>query len=256
LKIDPGLSAGHRALGSILLGMDWNFLESEEETRKAVETDPGDPIANIVYLQHLAGNGKSDETFTWLNRWLNKGEKDIAEREYNTIYTAILLWAGYFKEALELQRRIISGLPDLRRHHVYLLAAAYAMNDMNSEALAQIEKIKDQHSVQEYAPFQVNYAWTLARCGRRKEAMEKMEEIRTFLIKDNIDPAYYTACVYAGLGDKDKAFEYLNQAYEKHSTLMIGLISDWWLRSLHGDPRFKDLRKKVGFPEVPAGGKL
>jgi TolB-like protein len=251
LKIDPGLSSGHRALGSILLGMDWDFRSAEQETKKAVEIDPGDPIANIVYLQVLAGNGKGDETFACLNRWLNKGEKDIARREYNTSYTSILLWAGYFKEALELQKRIISGLSDLRRHHVFLLAAAYAMNDMNSEALAQIEKIKDQHSVQEYSSFQVNYAWTLARCGQRKEAIEKMEEIRTFLIKDNIDPAYYTACVYAGLGDKDKAFEYLNQAYEKHSTLMTCLISDWWLRSLHGDPRFEDLARKVGFPVIP-----
>ena len=251
LRIDPNLSSAHRALGSILQGMDWDFQRAEEETKKAVEIDPGDPIANIVYLQVLASNGKSEETFTWLNRWLSKGEKDIAKREYNTIYTAILLWAGYYKEALELQRRIISVLPDLRRHHVYLLAAAYAMNEMNSEALAEIEKFKDHPSVQGYAPFQVNYGWTLGRCGRSKEAMEKIEEIRTFLIKDNIDPAYYTGCVYAGLGDKDKAFEYLYQAYEKRSTLMIGLISDWWLRSLHSDPRFEELAKKVGFPVIP-----
>jgi hypothetical protein len=67
----------------------------------------------------------------------------------------------------------------------------------------------------------------------------------------NVDPSYFTACVYAGLGDNDKAFEYLDQAYKNHSTLMIALISDWWLRSLHGDPRFEELVKKIGFPVVP-----
>jgi len=132
-----------------------------------------------------------------------------------------------------------------------LLAAAYAMNDMNSEALAQIEKTKDLHAVQENSLFQVNYAWTLGRCGRREEASEKLEDIRAFLIKKNIDPDYFTACVYAGLDEKEKALEYLNKAYEKHSTLMVNLISDWWLRSLHGDPRFEELAKKVGFPVVP-----
>jgi hypothetical protein len=69
-----------------------------------------------------------------------------------------------------------------------------------------------------------------------------------------ISPFYETACTYAARGDKDKIIGYLNQAYENHSTQMIFLIKDEWLRGLHGDPRFEDLRKKAGFPDVPTGG--
>jgi serine/threonine protein kinase len=251
LKIDSDLSAAHRVLGSIFIGMDWDFLGAEQETRKAVEIDPGDPIANIVYLQILVSNGKSDEAITWLNRWISRGEKDIIKREYPQSYTSLYLWAGYFKEALEVQKRIMDNLHESTPSDFYLLAVAYAMNDMNSEALAQIEKIKDHPSRQENPPFQVNYAWTLGRCGRREEALKKLEDIRASLIKKNIDPAYYTACVFAGLGEKDKALEYLSQAYVNHSTLMTNLISDWWLRSLHGDPQFDELARKVGFPVIP-----
>ena len=197
------------------------------------------------------GNGKSDEAITWLNRWISRGEKDISKRESPAAYTYLFLLAGYFKEALELQNKIINSGLNPGWYEIFLLAAAYAMNDMNSEALAQIEKGKDLHAVQENSLFQVNYAWTLGRLGRREEALEKLEDIRVFLIKKNIDPSYYTACVYAGLGDKDKAFEYLNQAYEKHSTLMVNLISEWWLHSFHGDPRFEELAKKIGFPVIP-----
>jgi TolB-like protein len=251
LKIDPGLSAAHRVLGSIMNAMDWDFLGAEEETKKAIEIDPGDPIANIVYLQILVGNGKSDEAIRLLNRWISKGKKDITKRETPRAYTFLFLLAGYFKEALELQNRLISSGPNPSWYDIFLLAAAYAMNDMNSEALAQIEKNKDLAAVQENSLFQVNYAWTLGRCGRREEAKEKMEEVRAFLVKQNIDPAYYLGCIYAGLGNKDKALEYLNQAYEKHAGLMPNLISDWWLRSLHGDPRFEELAKKIGFPVIP-----
>jgi tetratricopeptide (TPR) repeat protein len=126
---------------------------------------------------------------------------------------------------------------------------------MYSEALSQIDKIKHLPGAQDDVDFRINYAWILAVSGSRQESLEQLEKLKLVLIQRNIDPAYFTACVYAGLGDNDRTFEYLDIAYENHSTLMVNLISDWWLRSLHDDPRFEDLRKKVGFPDVSTAGK-
>jgi serine/threonine protein kinase len=100
------------------------------------------------------------------------------------------------------------------------------------------------------------HALVLASSGRREEALNKLKKLEAVLAESKISPFYETACIYAALGDKDEAFGYLYQAYENHSTQMVFLISDWWLRSLHGDPRFEDLRKKVGFPEISTVGKL
>ena len=61
---------------------------------------------------------------------------------------------------------------------------------------------------------------------------------------------YNVAVIYAGLGEKDEAFDWLNRAYEDRSyTLVEYLTTDARLDSLHSDPRFDELRRRIGLPE-------
>jgi hypothetical protein len=59
---------------------------------------------------------------------------------------------------------------------------------------------------------------------------------------------YVIAEAYADLGDKDRTFEWLNTAYQEHDPLLVALRTDFNFDSLHSDPRFAELVKKVGFP--------
>ena len=59
--------------------------------------------------------------------------------------------------------------------------------------------------------------------------------------------AYMIGEVYAGLGEKDQAFEWLNKAYEERTGQMISIKIDPWIKNLRSDPRYKELLKKVGF---------
>jgi hypothetical protein len=60
---------------------------------------------------------------------------------------------------------------------------------------------------------------------------------------------YNVAVIYAGLGDKDKAFEWLNRAYDARSYLLaVYLNTDARLDNLHEDPRFGVLRSRIGLP--------
>ena len=63
------------------------------------------------------------------------------------------------------------------------------------------------------------------------------------------------ACVHAVLGEKDEAIAILEQTYEKHAGVSINLRTFPWLWSLHGDPRFEELVRKVGFPFIPGAKK-
>jgi len=119
---------------------------------------------------------------------------------------------------------------------------------MYPEALTEIDKTQGLSFWRTNPWWRLNRAWILAVCGRREKALEALEEHKSL----HVDTTYDEACVYAGLGDDDRAFEYLNRAYENHSSHMFKLRSDWCLHSLHGDPRFEGLSKKVGFPEVQA----
>ena len=60
---------------------------------------------------------------------------------------------------------------------------------------------------------------------------------------------YNVAVIYAGLGERDKAFAWLNRAYEDRSYLLVYLTADARLDSLRADPRFDELRRRVGLPE-------
>jgi len=76
--------------------------------------------------------------------------------------------------------------------------------------------------------------------------------LEALLDQRHILPAYFLAAVYEALGDRDMAFEYLYQAFEKRWPFMVFLRSDLWFHSLHDDPRSQDLVKKMGFPDLPA----
>jgi tetratricopeptide (TPR) repeat protein len=60
---------------------------------------------------------------------------------------------------------------------------------------------------------------------------------------------YDIAKLYADLGDKDHAFEWLNTAYQEHGTGLIGLQTDFMFDSLRSDPRYAELVRKIGFPQ-------
>jgi hypothetical protein len=62
---------------------------------------------------------------------------------------------------------------------------------------------------------------------------------------------YNVAVIYAGLGEKDEAFTWLNRAYDDRSyTLVEYLTTDARLDSLRSDPRFDELRRRIGLPAL------
>ena len=252
LELDGNLAQAHATLAIIKLYQEWDFAGAEVENRRALELEPGNEYMWFSYEQILITVGRGDEAMSMYKRYIEQQEIAQSKVLHARFKATHYLWLGRYEEALvEFKNRIMSSTGP----HFVDFAVAYALNGMYSEALAQIDKIKHLPAMQEDILFRLNYAWILAVSGSREESLKELEKLKSLLTQMNIDPTYYTACVYAGLGDKDKAFEYLNQAYQNHSTLMINLISDWWLHNLHGDPRFEDLRKKVGFPDLPAAGK-
>ena len=137
------------------------------------------------------------------------------------------------------------------------LAWALTNEEMYTEALSEWERIrKNDPGTNENYFFLIENAKTLARSGRPDEALRKLEEVKVLLAKDNImDSSYESAKVYSLLGDKDTAFQFLELAYENHHPSMFWLSIDDCFLNLYGDPRFEDLRKKVGFPDVSTAGK-
>jgi tetratricopeptide (TPR) repeat protein len=246
VALDNNLSDAHRSLGLIKMDMDWDFRAAELELKKALDLNPGDGLSELLYLRILGCVGKTDEAVALFERRIERDTKKYGRRRYSTQNALDFFCFGRYKEGLDEQMKVVGNDPEEQWPHIAWLAVAYALNSMHSDALEQINRIKDQAGPLKDEYFLRNYAWILGICGWREEALSKLEELRALLDEKNIDSAYYTACVYAGMGDNDKAFEYLDRAFTSHSGQITWLLIDFWLHPLHSDPRFDALRKKMG----------
>ncbi len=83
--------------------------------------------------------------------------------------------------------------------------------------------------------------------GRKDRAQNVIVELKQLSRRRYVAP-FEIAVVYISLGDKDLTFEWLEKAYRDHSQGLIWLKIDLRLDSLHGDSRYRDLRRRMGLP--------
>jgi hypothetical protein len=84
--------------------------------------------------------------------------------------------------------------------------------------------------------------------GKRAEAQKVLDELKN-RSKQIYVSWYHVASIYAGLGDKDRAFEWLENAYKERSDSLVYLKVDPKVDSLRSDPRFTDLVRRFGLPQ-------
>ncbi len=124
------------------------------------------------------------------------------------------------------------------------LGMAYERKRQFPEAIAAMEK---SHSL-DNSPWLSGFrGYVYASAGKKIEAEKILNELKE-LSKRQYVPAYNLAFIYAGLNDKDQAFEWLNKAYQTHSGLSVIKVETTF-DNLRPDPRFKDLLKRMNLPE-------
>jgi tetratricopeptide (TPR) repeat protein len=95
--------------------------------------------------------------------------------------------------------------------------------------------------------FQASLGHVYAALGRAKEARKLLHQLAEEAQRSYVSP-YHAAVLYAGLGERDKAFERLNEAARERSTLLVDLSKDPRLQPLRADPRFQSLLRRLGLP--------
>jgi eukaryotic-like serine/threonine-protein kinase len=236
VELDPNSSEVHSTLGKGLEWLDWDLAGAEREYKRALELNPDDATAHHRYGVFLVVSGRTDEGFKELNRAL---ELDPASLPVNADL------GGYYCSALRDPDRGIRQLkktielaPDWPRAH-FFLSNCYAEKGMWNEALQELQSIG--------SPGVVPLARMYARTGKRDEALKIVAEMKEREKKQLISPQA-VANIYAALGDKDQAFEWLEKAYTARAPTLRGLkIGTAW-DPLRGDPRFTDLLKRIGLP--------
>lgn len=92
-----------------------------------------------------------------------------------------------------------------------------------------------------------------AEAGNRAAAMKVLRELNKRSSERYVS-SYFTAAIYAGLGDNDHAIEWLEKAYGEHSYWLISIKVNPWFDGLRADPRFQDLERRIAFPNLSQRG--
>ena len=249
LALDDNLAEAHRSLAMVNIS-DWDFSGAEREMRRAFELKPNVGLTRYIYALILISVGKADESLAFLRQDIEQGEKKDSARMSTLLRGFLFMILGLYQEMSTHMETVLSRASEPNWVLTMWLAVAHALNGRHSVALDVINEIKDLPAPREDAYFLGQHAAILARCGRREEALQKIEELRALPGQENVDHTIALACIYAGLGDKDKAFECLDQAYRDRSTQLGMLLCEQWLHNLHSDPRFDALRAKIGLPKA------
>jgi len=239
LELDDTLAEAHTALGQALFSYDRNIAESDREYQRAIELNPNYATAHQWYAGgNLVATGRFDQAITEGRRAV---ELDPLSLIANVELGAIYGYARQNDQAIAQLKKIVDMDPNWYLARM-VLCQTYSFKGQFAEAIAECEKARgldDDPAVLSY----LARAYVLS--GKRDEGMKVVAQMHE-LARQRYVPAYGFGCVYAALGDKDQAFQWLERSFQDGGWEITFLKVDPAMDSLRSDPRFNDLVKRVG----------
>ena len=242
LELDDNLGEAHAALGGLKLFFEWDMVGAEREFKRALELSPDNSECLTSYANYLTVAGRCDEAIGGYKRAVDLDP--VSPAAHCWLGSWGYLCAGRFDEGIAEIKKALSLYPGFGFGSTFL-SQLYVFKGMHSEAVSLADSLMSAHHTLENDPWTVlTLAWVYAESGREKNARDILRQALDYRTSKYLD-AYVVACVYAGLGDKDKAFEWLTKGYEERASQMIFLKVDRAFTDLRSDPRFSDLLRKM-----------
>jgi TolB-like protein/Tfp pilus assembly protein PilF len=244
IEIDSNLAEAHGALASVTWGYDWDWLGAEKEYEKAFELNPASASTHLRYSVYLVNMGRFDGAISEVRR---AHELDPLSPFATATVGWVYMLARQYDEALGWYNKSLELEPSVGALTRADIAWTYALKGAHAEAIAEYEKLPHRPTPAENQAVAGGLGFLLAVSGRRREAMDIIAQFKTLSESRYIDGCM-VASIYAGLGDKDHAFDWLNKAYEERSSSMVFLKVDPFFDGLRSDPRFQDFMRRMNFP--------
>jgi TolB-like protein/Flp pilus assembly protein TadD len=236
LSIDPNLATAHSALGHIMVQYDRDWLGAAREYALAVRLDPSLAVTHHRLGRLYMMQGDIDRALAEAARAQELEPLWLATK---TAVGAFLYDAKRFDESIQIVEQVLAldDRADVARS--VLIRDLLGKGDYD-RALRELDKRPLQ------APGSNAFrAQALALSGRRPEAIAELNRLLK-LSKERYVAAYDIALIYAALGDTENTFRWLEGAMADRSTLINFLAQDPLFDSLHADPRFAELVKRIG----------
>ncbi len=237
IELDPMNAEAHTALGVVLTKHDWNWQEAEREYRLAIKIDPENAGAHYWLSGLLGITGRTEEAIAAAER-AKELDPFSPLVEYN------LARAYYYARQFDRSLEVLNRQTVTEKNHTSLrfhIGYCNLMLGRYDDAVLAFKEVYDRNKMLGIAAL----GYTYGRMNWRKEALKLIAEMEQ-LAKESYVPPQEFAVIYIGLNDRDKAFQYLEAAYNERYGSLSAIKAEALFDPIRDDPRYAALIDKMG----------
>ena len=240
LEFDPKLAEAHASLGFLRRFFDWEWSSAEREFRSAVRLNPGYATGRRWHGQFLSGMGRHEEAIAEVRVALDLDPLSVI---IHTSLSDVLFYARRYDDAIAITRKALELDPAFSAGQSDL-ARALEHAGHTDEAIRAYERAVALTGGSMADP-SVGLANACAAAGRREEALAILDELKRRRGRQYVSP-WGLASIYARLGEREAALEWLERAYDEHDSTLVWLKVHPRFDALRAEPRFVALLRKMG----------
>ncbi|MEO8572932.1 MAG: winged helix-turn-helix domain-containing protein [Pyrinomonadaceae bacterium] len=238
LELDGALAEAHTSLAAVLDDYYWDWPAAEEHFKLAIGLNPSYSLAHSWYSQHLARMGRLDESIEEARIALTL--EPLSSSAQSHLGLALYRARRFDEAAAELQKALEFN-PKAFDAHIFL-GFVYVQQRKSDQAISEFKIVADMSD--QNPSMRALLAYAYASAGKHAEAEAILKEFDPHTGKQPVSQIE-TALIYTALGEKDRAFEWLEKAYDERAWQLGFLKVEPIFDPLRDDPRLADLMRRV-----------
>ncbi len=239
LEIDDTLSEAYSCLGWINTFYDWEWAEAEKAFLKALKLNPHSGLAHNWYGLFLAVTGRIDES-------VKEGDKSLELDPVSLIFNAVrglgYYWTRENDKGIELLKKTLEMDPGFSLAHLFL-GLTYAGNSRWEDSIAALKKFIAQTMNSPIGLGHLGLIYGLS--GNNEEARQILNQLTEMAPHRFVSPLFM-ALAYMGIGDVDRAFDFLYKAAKERDSWIATLRYAPFFDPFRSDSRYKKLLMEIG----------
>ena len=246
LRQDEALAEAHVVLGWLSEEYEWDWSAADREFRRAVQLNPSYATAHLSLARHLLLVGRLDEVPVEVERARSADPLSLTDVGHGAW---ILEYSGQHQEAIDRMKTVVQMDPNIPVTQ-FQFGLVYMDGGELDKAAEQFRNAIQMYPA--FGKFKAHLAFVLARSGDHQQARKLLDEL---MQAKNI-VSFDVGLVMAGLGEQERAIDWLEKAYQERSMEMVHLrvlatpnVYERPFYFLRSNPRFKELLRKMNFSE-------
>jgi eukaryotic-like serine/threonine-protein kinase len=241
LQIDNSVGEIYASLAHVKW-KEWDWAGAEADFDRGAKLSPNYPIGRLYHSVYLSSVGRQGEAVQEIRR---AQELDPLSLPINASVVYVFYLGRQYDEAIAAGKKTLEMDAVFPLTH-QRLGLAYVQKKMYKEAIAEFQQAANNSNRAPLAITSLGHAF--AASGNQLEAQRVLAELKELSQHRYVSP-YGIAMIYAALGDKEQAFQWLERANDERNTELVFLKVDPRADPLRNDLRFQELVKKVGIPK-------